>query len=137
VPLSRIDTERLVEASISANAAPFRILAKAFTMVLDTGAGELNQQAFEAVIDTAIAAAGTAIAGIGAEQSRLGLAEQAIGEAQDSIARRLQLLSNDIRASEAVDPYEATARINVLMTQLETSYSLTGRIGRLSLLNFL
>jgi flagellar hook-associated protein 3 FlgL len=36
-----------------------------------------------------------------------------------------------------VDSYEAATRINLLMSQLETSYALTGRISRMSLLSYI
>ena len=49
---------------------------------------------------------------------------------QHSSHRHINLL-------EAVDPAEASTRISLLLTQIETAYSLTARIQRLSLLNYL
>ena len=37
----------------------------------------------------------------------------------------------------AVDPYEAATRLNSLLTQIETSYTLTGRLQQLSLMRFI
>ena len=36
-----------------------------------------------------------------------------------------------------VDPYEATANVNALLTQIETAYALTARLQNLSLVNFI
>ena len=134
---SRIDADLSVSSSVSANAEPFRMLAKAFTMVLDLGAGNLNQQAFESIVDTALSAVTGAVAKLGDEQAKLGLAQSSIASAQERIGLKLTVLARDIQATESVDSYEAATRVNLLMTQLEASYSLTGRIGRLSLLNYL
>ena len=38
---------------------------------------------------------------------------------------------------EAVDPYETSIELNTLLTQIETSYSITSRIQQLSIMRFL
>ena len=50
---------------------------------------------------------------------------------------QIDIIATHIGALEAVDPYEASTRVSTLMTQIETSYALTARIQRLSLLNYL
>jgi flagellar hook-associated protein 3 FlgL len=42
-----------------------------------------------------------------------------------------------VDALEGVDPYEASSRLSALMNQIETAYAMTGRIQKLSLLNYL
>jgi flagellar hook-associated protein 3 FlgL len=133
----RIDTGLTIEAGSNANLAAFRQLAEAFTMVLDLGTGQLNQNAFETITDRAIKLAGEGILGVGFEQARLGIAESEITSANERIALRMTTITGGISAIEDVDKYEAALRVTALQTQLEASYTLTGRIGRLSILNYI
>ena len=47
------------------------------------------------------------------------------------------IIKTHIGALEGVDPYEASNRLTELMTQIETAYSVTARIQKLTLLNYL
>jgi flagellar hook-associated protein 3 FlgL len=67
---------------------------------------------------------------IGLAQARIDLA-QTRNEAETSA---LQLARSDLLA---VDPYEAATRMEAAQTQLETLYSVTARLSRLSLVDFL
>lgn len=134
---TRIDKGQTVEASTSAALAPFRQLAQAFTMMSSLGTPQLSQSTFEAVVDKALGMTATAQAGLAAEQSRIGLAQAAISGAGDTLDRRMTALTGHIQSAESVDTYEAANRTNALMTQLETSYTLTGRISQLSLLKYI
>jgi flagellar hook-associated protein 3 FlgL len=135
--MTRIDGNQRVQASTNANGEPFRQLAQALAMVAELGAPGLNQSAFETIVDKALSLTSGAIAGVGAEQSRLGLAQNDISAANERLGRRLGAVMATVRNVESVDNYEAATRVNALMTQLETSYTLTGRISRLSLLNYI
>ena len=74
---------------------------------------------------------------IGAEQARIAMSEQRLNMAMEALQTRKNNLSSAVAELEGVDPYEAATRVNLLMTQLETSYALTGRISRLSLLSYI
>lgn len=68
---------------------------------------------------------------------RLGLAQARIDQAQTRNAAEdsmLQLARSDLIG---IDPYEAATRMEAAQTQLETLYSVTARLSRLSLVDFL
>ena len=44
-------------------------------------------------------------------------------------------MNEHVTTLEGVDPYEATANVNALLTQIETAYALTARLQNLSLIN--
>lgn len=134
---TRIDTALVIESGTNANIEPFRQLAQAFSMVLSLGTGKLNAQTFEAIADRAISLAGQGIAGIGFEQARLGIAEAEITAATERIALRMTTITGGLGVLEDVDKYEAAMRVNSLQSQLEASYTLTGRLSRLTLLNYI
>jgi flagellar hook-associated protein 3 FlgL len=47
------------------------------------------------------------------------------------------MITTQIGSLENVDPYEASTRLNNLTTQLETSYTLTGKIQQLTLSKYI
>lgn len=68
---------------------------------------------------------------------RIGLAQARVDMAQtrnEAEGSALQLARTDLLA---VDPYEAATRMEAAQTQLETLYSVTARLSRLSLVDFL
>jgi flagellar hook-associated protein 3 FlgL len=134
---ARIDTQYGLEVSTSANEAAFRNLTMAITMAFDLGASSLNQGAFEKLVDRAVIVSATAAQEMGLIAGRLGTAEKAIADSTQILKRRNDILNREIVSLEGVDQYEVSTRINMLTTQLEASYSITARINRLSLMNYL
>jgi flagellar hook-associated protein 3 FlgL len=134
---SRISPGELIPSGTTANESAFRKLAMSLTMVADLGAAELGPDAYKALLETAIEKAAEATQEITMLQAQLGAAEARVTKANDRMAIQTELLSTHIGALERVDPYEATTRVNELITQIETAYALTGRIQQLSLLDYL
>ena len=58
---SWISTNELIETSTNANVDPIRALASAYTMIADLGVTDLNDEAYQAVVDKAIGIAGQAV----------------------------------------------------------------------------
>ncbi|MGE5510103.1 MAG: flagellar hook-associated family protein [Bacteroidota bacterium] len=134
---SRISTYELVESSVNANDVSFRELASAFTMVGDLGVTTLSGDTYQTVIDRAIKLVGDAVTGMSKLQSNLGTVQERVNKANDRMSIQIDILSAHIGTLESVDPYEASTRVNGLMTQIETAYSLTARLQKMSLLNYL
>jgi flagellar hook-associated protein 3 FlgL len=117
---------------------PFaRALAQAFSMVEVLGDSSISRDAFQAVADRALARVSEAQLQVGAEQARIGTGQSRLKLATSSLDGTKDRLTSAIQALEGVDAYEAATRINLLMSQLESSYALTGRISRLSLLSYI
>jgi flagellar hook-associated protein 3 FlgL len=134
---SRIATTEMATTGTNANEEAFRKLAMAFTMVGDLGIENLNDEAARAVIDTAMSSVGEAIGALTTIQANLGTAQDQVARSSERMSLQLDILNTQINALESVDPYEAATRVNSLLTQIETSYALTGRIHALTLLNYL
>ena len=126
-----------LDASSSANAPFAPKLAQAFSMMMALGQSGLSRGAFEATADKAVALLSEAQWDLGQEQSLIGIAQQRLTAFADASEKRKFAVTQAIRAIESVDPYEAATRVNSLMTQLETSYAITARISRMSLLSYL
>jgi flagellar hook-associated protein 3 FlgL len=135
--MQRLGDGQQVGLSSNANDLSVRKLARAFSMMTGLGQGNLSQAAFEKTVDAAISLLSEAKLAIGGEQSRLGIAQQTLALSLDSAGMMKAAAAEAIAAMESVDPYEAATRVNVLMSQLESSYAVTGRISRMSLLNYI
>jgi len=105
-------------------------------MVVEFSAAHLNEGAFQAVAEKAMALVGSAVADLTADRARLGAAQERVTNASTRMSIQMDVLANHVNALESVDPYEASTRISTLMTQIETAYALTARIQKLSILNY-
>lgn len=134
---TRLGAGLVVDASTTPAKAGIAALAEALTMAFALGEGNLGQPAFEAVVDKALSLVALAQQSIGNERARVGLAQEQMTSALDRYQVRTAILTRNVAALEGVDPYEAASRVNALMSQLEVSYTLTGKLMGLSLVNFI
>lgn len=134
---SRITLNETVATSVSANLSGIQKLANAASMVSELVKGQLNGATQNVVIQKAFQLVGEAIADLTREQAELGIVQTRVEKATDRTKLQMDLFTKNIRDLEGVDPYEAATRISSLMTQIETSYTLTSRIQQLSLVKFL
>lgn len=135
--MSRISGTETIATGENANALAIRKLGQAFTMVADLGIKNLNKEAVRTVVDTAMKVLGEAMGATSSAQANLGTAQEMVEQANERMSLQADILNKEINGLEAVDPYEAATRANTLMSQIETAYALTGRIQKLTLLNFL
>lgn len=131
-----ISSTAQIEVGASANEPAMRKLAMAYTMMATLGGSGLKGDALNTVLDKTRGLLGSAISGvtdistrIGSAQSRIAAADTLMRSAIDATDRRLNVL-------EAVDPAEAKTRFDTMTTQVEMSYSLTARILKLSIMDY-
>lgn len=134
---SRISPDSLVEGGTNANIEPFRHLAMAFTMIADLGVDNLNENALRVVIDQAVELTSRSISQLALEQGDIGTVQQRVDRSDRLMSLQLDILNKDIAAFETVDPYETSTRINQMISQIEVSYAVTGRLQQLSLVRYL
>lgn len=136
-PVFRLSSGGMIDLQASANASFARSMSQALAMIEVLGESRIGRDAFQAVADRALARISEAQLQIGMEQARIGTAESRLKLASQSLDASKVKLQTAVQALEGVDTYEAATRVNLLMTQLESSYALTGRINRLSLLSYI
>lgn len=134
---ARLDDGVAVDVTPNANANFVPQLAKAFSMLFALGEGQLSQSSFQSVVNGAMATIADAQRGIGGEQASLGMSQSRITSHIEILDARSSVATSALRKMEEVDPYEAATRVNTLMNQLASSYAITARLSRLSLLNYL
>jgi flagellar hook-associated protein 3 FlgL len=134
---NRISLSQIAETSVGANDSALRGIAMAYTMIADLGVTKLGAEAYQEVLTTAAETLGTAITGLTRLRASVGVMQKNVADANESITAQRNVLATQIGALENVDPYEASTRLNNLTTQLETSYTLTGKIQQLTLAKYL
>jgi flagellar hook-associated protein 3 FlgL len=134
---SLVSSGEKVETSTNANTTPMRQLAMAYTMIFDLGIESLSTGARNVVIAKAINVLSTAISGIIDVQASVGTAQAKTENATERMNLQKSIFEERIGQLEAVDPAEAKVRVDQLMTQIQTSYSLTAQLKQLSLINYL
>ncbi len=134
--VSRIAVSERVTTGTNANEAAIRAVTEGLAMLGGLGLGALNQETRQVVVDAGRLKLGQAIADVAALQGEIGFSENAIAEANQRMSLARDLLTGTIVASEGADPAEAKVHVDLLTTQLEMSYALTGQLSRLSILNY-
>jgi flagellar hook-associated protein 3 FlgL len=132
-----ISPANVVTMSVTANESAFQDLANAYTSIADLAIGNLGATTQQAVLSSALSLAGAAQQAITGLQTTLGISQSQITNANSQMQTQASLIDNWVSKLGAVDPYQAASTLTNLTTQLETAYSLTDRISKLSLVNYL
>ena len=134
---SRINTSETVQSSTNANNDGFRKYALASVMGIELLGTDINSDVRQYVSKTAISYMGEAVAGVYSERSALGLSEARVKTANTTISTQVNIVETAFNNMNEVDAYEASTKVNNLLSQVEASYTLTSRIQKLSLANYL
>ncbi len=133
---SRIDTATTVATSVSANEPAMRKLAEAYSAVASLGFNGLGDDAKKAILDKASSLAGAGSDGVISIQGGLGIVQNQVTDSTNRLKTQQTILQTRIGTLEGIDPAEAKVQIDQLTTQIEMSYSLTGKLMQISLLNY-
>lgn len=134
---SQISGTQTADTSVSANQSAFQDLSQAYAMVADLGTRNLSADALNAVTTTAASLLQKAVTGLTNMQTSVGLVQSSVSNANDQMSVQMSILTTQINNLEDVNPYEASTQVTNLQTQIETAYSLTAQLQKLSLVNYL
>lgn len=134
---SRISNSEVIQSSTNANTDGMRKFALGAVIGYELLNLGLAAETRKEVSDRALNLMGSAITGIDGERSTLGVSEARVKQANISLEAQSKILTTSINDLEKVDTNETATRITTLETQLELAYTLTGRLQRMSLVNYL
>lgn len=136
----RVDDGQLISFDVRADDPALRASMKSLATAALLGSGTVlsgdtaaQAELMESAAEGLLAAEGNLAAlsaTVGSVQNRLALSETA-NAAEQTL---LQMARNDIVGA---DPYETATRLEAAQTQLETLYTITARLSRLSLVDYL
>eukprot|EP00913_Durusdinium_trenchii_P026937 g25272.t1 len=134
---SRISTSETVTTSTSLNNDGFKNLVLASIITSQLANADLSAEALTAMNANVTNLAGLSVSGIDAERSSVGLSQERVEKANRAMQSQMEIINTQLTNLIGVDTYEASVRLNTLLTQVETSYTITSKIQGLSLVNFL
>ena len=137
VMTSRISQSEVVETSTSANENGMRYFALAAVVAKELLGQSMDESVRSVVTDKAIAYISKATAGLNDQRTQLGLSQSRVKKANTSLQIQINILDTTKADRVEVDAYEASTRVNNLLSLAEASYTLTAKIQQLSLVNYL
>ena len=123
--------------SISANESGFQNAMLAAVIAAEFVDANFNGEARSAAAHSALGVLGTSSGELAELQGRTGLLVNRISQSTDRMSVQMDELTLHSDELVNVDPYEAATRLSTLITQIETSYTLTGRLQQMSLMRFI
>ena len=70
-------------------------------------------------------------------QATLGSAQQSVTDANTNMSAQMTILQTQINNLDSVNLYQTSTLVSSLTTQIQTAYSLTAALQKLSLVNYL
>lgn len=134
---SRIGADQTATTSVSANNAGFQKMAQSLTMISEFGGLDLSGGAYATLVDNAQKTMNDANSALIETNAAVGTMQNAVTQASDAITLQQNVLTRQINAKESVDAYSVASQVTAISNQLQTAYSLTAQIHKLSLVNFL
>lgn len=134
---SEISQGQTVTTSVSANQSAFQDLAQAYSMVASLNTQNLNSSALNEVVSTATTLMQQGITGLTDLQANMGVVQNDVTTANNQMSVQMNVLTTQINNLENVDTYQVSTQVTSLQTQIETAYSLTSQLQKLSLVNYI
>ncbi len=134
---SDISPTETIDTSTNANQPAFQELARAYTMLNEFTGTSIDSAAMQSVVDQASSLMSTAVNSLTSMQATLGSAQQRVTEANDGMSAQMNILQTQIDNLDNVNTYQVATQVNSLTTQIQTAYSLTAQLQKLSLASYL
>lgn len=134
---SEISQGQTVTTSVSANQSAFQDLAEAYSMVASLNTQNLNSSALNEVVSTATTLVQQGVTGLTDLQANMGVVQNDVTTANNQMSVQMNVLTTQINNLENVDTYQVSTQVTSLQTQIETAYSLTSQLQKLSLVNYI
>ncbi|MGF0537364.1 flagellar hook-associated family protein [Agrobacterium sp. ES01] len=134
---TRISQTEVVQTSATLNSDGMKKFMMSAVVALELAPMNLSDETRGVVIDTVTGYNNVALSGIDAERTQLGLSQERVKDASASLEIQQDIMENSFNSMVEVDVYEASTKVNNLLSLVETSYTLTSKIQQLSLVNFL
>lgn len=133
----RISSSETIDSSASVNDSGIRKLFYAMSLAIDGGAENMNADTRAVLSTRLVETTNSAVYDIVRQQSEIGIGQERLTQANERISIEQQALERRVSGAEEVDPYEVAERLGLMMSRIEASYSVTARLQKLSLMNYL
>lgn len=135
--VGRVDGDVTISYDATAGDQGVRDLMQGLYMLSSIPSGGVTEEAYQQLSARSMELINSGLEKLTQSQSLLGLNEQTVARTQDNMKVQKGLVNNQIVKLEEADPYESSLRLDVLKTQLESTFSVTASLGKMSLINYL
>lgn len=133
----RLGADQNTVVPVTHHEPAIRDLILASSLAAELADAPLAAPARNSVLEHALGVAGRAQAGMAEAAGRVGLAQERVGRAEEAATARLRVAETALDGLIGVDGIDAAARVAALAASIEASLTVTARIERLSLVNYL
>jgi flagellar hook-associated protein 3 FlgL len=134
---SNISPTETINTSTNANQPAFHELAQAYTMLNEFAGSSINPAAIQGVVTQASGLISQAVNSLTSISATLGAAQQRVTEANDSMSAQSTILQTQIDNLDSVNVEQVATQVSSLTTQIQTAYTLTAQLQKLSLVDYL
>ncbi|MBD8553448.1 flagellar hook-associated family protein [Rhizobium sp. CFBP 8762] len=134
---SRISTTEVVQTSTNANSDGMRRYVLGALLAHEMADKDISGAVRGTVNKAAQGYMSTSITDLISDGSTIGTSQERLTTANKSIDNQVKIYKTHLLTLEGVDPYEASTLVKTLKAQVDTSYTLTAMLQKLSLLNYL
>ncbi|GGE19802.1 flagellin [Aureimonas endophytica] len=132
-----VSKSQTVQTSVSANQDAFRKVTAAYSMLAAIGGEDLSEAAKKALTRSAAEILEVGKPGITALRAAVGDRQNVVTAANTAVTSQQDIVQKAFNDLEGVDQTEAGTRYQNLETQLQAAYTITGRLQKLSILDYL
>ncbi|MGA2042245.1 MAG: flagellar hook-associated family protein [Roseiarcus sp.] len=134
---SDISPSETVDTSTNLNQPGFQQLAQAYTMLNEFTGSSIDAAAMQSVVTAASGLVSSAMSSLTSTAATLGSVQQRVTDSNTNMSAQMTILQTQVNDLDSVDAYQTATRVNALTTQIQTAYSLTAALQKLSLVNYL
>ncbi|GAK32339.1 flagellin [Iodidimonas nitroreducens] len=134
---ARISDQVIVDFGPEGNDQALRDIIKGLAVFASFDPAALADDAFPVLMKGAFDSLSSGLDGLRSGAARLGEQQRLAQSLEDRNGALKTILNERVVNLETVDPFETQVRLQALIGQLETSFTLTARIANLSLVNFI
>jgi len=134
---NNISPSETATTSTNINQPAFQDLAQGYAMLNEFAGTAINAAAMQSVVTAASGLIGGAVSSLTTTQAGLGAVQARVTEANTHMAAQMTILQTQIGNLDSVNAFQTATRVSALTTQIQTAYSLTAALQKLSLVNYL
>jgi flagellar hook-associated protein 3 FlgL len=134
---SNISPTETLQTSTNANQPGFQQLAQGYALLNEFTGSSINPAALQVVANQASGLISQALTSLTTTEATIGAVQQSVTDSNTSMAAQMTILQTQIGNLDNVNLYQTTTQVSSLTTQIQTAYSLTAELQKLSLVNYL
>jgi flagellar hook-associated protein 3 FlgL len=134
---NNISPTETATTTTNTNEGGFQQLAEGYALLSEFTGTSVNPAALQVVADRASSLISQGSASMTTTQATLGSVQQRVTDANNNMSAQMTILQTQIDNLDNVNLYQTSTLVSSLTTQIQTAYSLTAALQKLSLVNYL